>query len=68
VFRATKGYKVTKTHFFAPSAESPVAVIIASFNGDPAMLEDTIASVTNLGYANKRVYLLDDSTKKDLQI
>jgi len=66
-FRATKGYKVTKTRLFVPSTESPVAVIIASFNEEPAMLEDTIVSITNLDYHNKRVYLLDDSTKEDLQ-
>lgn len=65
--KATKGYKITETHVFAPSDEPSVAVVIASFNEDPTMLEDTIVSVTNLEYANKRVYLLDDSTKDDLQ-
>lgn len=66
VFKAIRGYKVTKTRLFVPSTEPPVAVVIASFNEDLAMLEDTITSVTNLDYANKRVYLLDDSTKEDL--
>ena len=65
--KATKGYKLTKTRVFIPLSEPPVAVIIASFNEPPAMLEDTIISVTNLDYANKRIYLLDDSTKEDLR-
>ncbi|MCD6452974.1 MAG: glycosyltransferase [Dehalococcoidales bacterium] len=65
--RATKKYRLTQTHVFALSCEPSVAVIIASFNEDPIMLEDTIASVTNLEYTNKRVYLLDDSTKQELQ-
>jgi len=65
--KATKGYKITGTHVFAPSDEPSVAVVIASFNEDPTMLEDSIVSVSNLEYANKRVYLLDDSTKEDLQ-
>lgn len=67
VFRATKGYRVTKVRFFVPFSEPSVAAVIASFNEELAMLEDTIASVTNLEYANKRVYLLDDSTREHLQ-
>ena len=66
-FKATKRYKLTKTRIFAPLSEPPVAVIIASFNESPDTLEDTIISVTNLDYASKMVYLLDDSTKEDLR-
>ena len=65
--KATKRYKITGARVFAPFDEPSVAVVIASFNEDPTMLEDTIVSITNLEYANKRVYLLDDSTKQDLQ-
>jgi cellulose synthase (UDP-forming) len=65
--KATKGYRVTKARIFVPLSEPHVAVIIASFNEAPAMLEDTIISVTNLDYGNKTIYLLDDSTKEDLR-
>ena len=67
VLRASKGYDVTRTRVFVPTTTPPVAIIVASFNEDLALLEDTIASVANLDYPNKRVYLLDDSTKEDLQ-
>lgn len=67
VVRALRDYNVTKTRVFLPFIEPLVGVVIASFNEDVAMLEDTIVSATNLEYANKKVYILDDSTDENLQ-
>jgi len=67
VLKATKKYKETRIRLFALYDESSVAVIIASFNEELDMLEDTIVSITNMDYANKQVYLLDDSAKEGLQ-
>ena len=65
--RSFRDYRVTRISVFVPFVEPPVSVVIASFNEEVAMLEDTIVSVTNLEYANKKVYILDDSTNENLQ-
>ena len=67
VVRSLRNYRVTKTRVFVPFIEPPIGVVVASFNEDVAMLEDTIVSVTNLEYANKKIYILDDSTNENLQ-
>jgi cellulose synthase (UDP-forming) len=67
VLRSTRKYRETRTRIFSASVAPSVAVVVASYNEDPAVLEDTIVSLTNLDYANKRVYLLDDSTNEDFQ-
>jgi cellulose synthase (UDP-forming) len=67
ILKATRKYRETGTRVFGASVTPSVAVVVASYNEDPAVLEDTIVSITNLEYANKHVYLLDDSTNEDLQ-
>jgi cellulose synthase (UDP-forming) len=67
VIKSTRKYRETGTRVFGISVAPSVAVVVASYNEDPTVLEDTIVSITNLDYANKQVYLLDDSTKEDLQ-
>jgi cellulose synthase (UDP-forming) len=50
---------------FGRYSTAPVAVIVASFNESPEVLEPTIASAIALDYPAKNVYLLDDSTRPD---
>ncbi len=65
--KATGKYTITKEHVFVPAMEPATAVIIASFNEEPSMLEETVISAVNLDYAQKKVYLVDDSTNEDLR-
>ncbi len=51
----------------APFATAPVAVLVASFNESEEVLEETLASVSAMDYANFHIYLLDDSTRKENQ-
>jgi cellulose synthase (UDP-forming) len=67
VIRVNRSQKAAQAPVFTSYAEPYVAVIVASFNEDPAMLEDTLVSVANLDYTNKHLYLLDDSTNEDMQ-
>lgn len=62
VARSSKSYRATRDHFFVSAAFQPVAVVVATYNEDPQILEETLASVSNLDYPGKRLYLLDDST------
>jgi len=65
--KADRKYTITKNHIFTPASESATAVIIASFNEEPDILEETIISAVNLDYAQKKVYIVDDSTNENLQ-
>jgi len=65
--KAIGRYRVTKEHVFTPVVEPATAVIIATFNEDPSILEETVVSAVNLDYANKMVYIVDDSTDAKLQ-
>lgn len=65
--KATRRYTVTKEHVFAPAAAPDTAVIIATFNEDPSILEETVISAVNLDYSRKKVYIVDDSTQENLR-
>lgn len=65
--KATGRYRVTKEHVFTPAVESATAVVIATFNEEPSILEETVASAVNLDYAQKKVYIVDDSTNEELR-
>ncbi|MBL7208728.1 MAG: glycosyltransferase [Dehalococcoidia bacterium] len=65
--KATGKYTVTKEHVFAATAEPTTAVIIATFNEEPGILEDTVISAVNLDYTQKKVYVVDDSTNENLR-
>lgn len=65
--KATGRYRVTKEHVFIPAVEPATAVIIATFNEEPSILEETVISVVNLDYPQKKVYIVDDSTDANLR-
>jgi len=67
LFRANKAYDITRSNLLTPTVAPMVAVLIASFNENPEMLEDTIAAVNNMDYVNKHVFLVDDSTDEKLK-
>lgn len=53
--------------FFIPALRPMVSIAIASYNEEPSVLEETILTVVNLDYEPKEIFLLDDSTKKELR-
>ena len=65
--KATKRYKVTKEYLFAPAVEPATAVLIATFNEEPSILEETVICVVNLDYVKKTIYIVDDSTNENLR-
>lgn len=65
--KATTRYDVTGDTVFISSVTPFVAVVIASFNEDPAVLEDTIVSAVTMDYWHKKVYVVDDSTDERLR-
>jgi len=65
--KATGRYTITKEHVFTPVVEPTTAVVIATFNEEPSILEETVISVVNLDYPNKKVYIVDDSTNEELR-
>ena len=65
--KATGRYTITKERVFAPAVEPATAVIIAAFNEEPSLLEETVISAINLDYAQKKVCIVDDSTNEDLR-
>ncbi len=67
IARSSRRYRTVKDHFFVSVSHQPVAVVVATFNEDPEIVEDTLASVSNLDYPAKNLYLLDDSTNQNLQ-
>lgn len=67
VIKATGRYTITKAHVFTPVEKSTAAVIIATFNEEPSIVEETVISAINLDYAQKKVYIADDSTNEDLR-
>jgi cellulose synthase (UDP-forming) len=50
---------------FSAPATAPVALLVASFNESPEVLEETLASILAMDYPSVRVYLLDDSTNDE---
>jgi cellulose synthase (UDP-forming) len=60
-------YTEAAARVFTPAIEPPVAVIVASFNEPPDVLEATLVAVTGMDYKNKTVYVLDDSTNPELR-
>ena len=65
--RAAKGYQVVSGRAFIATAQPHVAVAITSYNEDPAILEETLISATNMNYPNKTVYIADDSTDEKIR-
>ena len=59
------GYKQEKPRLFVSSNSPRVACIVASFNEPAEVLEETVAALVSLDYANKQVVLLDDSTRPE---
>ena len=70
VIRANYYYtnKFENEHYFLTVTEPEVAVFITSFNEDGRTLEGTISICTLMGYRNKKIYLLDDSSNPELMI
>lgn len=68
VIKASRRYKeeFDSQHYFLKVKEPKVAVFIAAFNEDAETLENTISACTLMNYRNKKIYLLDDSTKPEL--
>lgn len=66
-YKASKGYEETKKRLVTKYTEPSVAILIATFNESRDILEDTISAISNMDYGNKKIYLLDDSTRKEVQ-
>ena len=49
----------------ATPATAPVAVLVASYNESPDVLDETLSAVFAMDYPAMRVYLLDDSTRDE---
>ncbi len=65
MIKASWGYDEVKRRVFTPQSAPVVDCIIATFNEPREVVEETLAALTNLDYANKRVILLDDSTREE---
>jgi len=65
--RAARGYQVVAERALVPTSQPDVAVVITSYNEDPAILEETLASAINMNYRNKTVYVADDSTNESVR-
>ena len=68
VIKANRSYgeEFDAQHFFLPTTEPKVAVCIAAFNEEPDTLESTLSACTLMNYGNKKIYLLDDSSRTEL--
>jgi len=66
VTKSTKRYHVKEDHFFVRSDFVPVAVVVATYNEDPTLLEETLSAMVALDYPEKKLYLLDDSTNQGI--
>ena len=68
VIKAHRSYRkdFDAQHFFLPTEEPKVAVCIAAFNETADTLESTLSACTLMNYGNKKVYLLDDSSRVEL--
>lgn len=67
VVKSSWGYGTLKGHFFVSVAPQSVAVVVAAYNEEPEIVEEALASISNLDYSGKRLYLLDDSANTALQ-
>ncbi len=63
--KASWGYNEVKRRIFTPQAAPNVDCLVASFNEPREVVEETVAALTNLDYPNKRIVILDDSTKEE---
>ena len=61
--KACWSYRDVRTHLFAPGNSPSVDCIIACYNEPAEVLEETVGNVVAMEYANKRIVILDDSTK-----
>lgn len=62
IIKSTVSYKTIAESYFAPYSNESVSCFICSYNEPIEILEETIASVLNIDYENKELFLLDDST------
>lgn len=67
IIKASKRYGTVKDSFFVSVTHPAIAVVVATFNEDPDILEETLSSMSNLDYPNKKLYLLDDSTNEAIR-
>ncbi len=63
--KASWGYNEVKRRIFTPQSAPVVDCLVASFNEPREVVEETVAALANLDYPNKRIILLDDSTKEE---
>jgi cellulose synthase (UDP-forming) len=65
MIKASYGYSEVKRRIFTPQAAPLVDCLVATFNEPPEVVEETVAAMVALDYPNKRVVILDDSTKEE---
>ena len=67
MIKAASLYDEVKKRVFSPQREPKVVCVIACFNEPLDILEETVAAMANLDYANKEVVVLDDSTNEEIR-
>lgn len=67
MIKASWAYDEVKKRVFSPQREPNVVCLVACFNEPLEVLENTIAAMVAMDYANKEVVILDDSTKEDIR-
>jgi cellulose synthase (UDP-forming) len=68
MIKASWGYNEVRRRIFTPQTAPLVDCIVACFNEPREVLEETVAQLANLDYANKRIVILDDSTKEESRL
>jgi cellulose synthase (UDP-forming) len=65
VMKATRRDAIAQPEIFEKAASAPVAVIVAIFNEQEHVVEETLAAVRAMDYPVLNLYLLDDSTNEE---
>ncbi len=68
MIKASWGYDETRRRVFTPQTAPVVDCLVTTFNEPREVVEETLAALANLDYANKRVILLDDSTREESRL
>jgi cellulose synthase (UDP-forming) len=65
MIKASWGYNEVRRRAFTPHAGPPVTCLIATFNEPVEVVEETVAALSNMEYADKEIVILDDSTREE---
>lgn len=63
--KASWGYNEVRRRAFTPQVGPKVACVLATFNEPAEVVEETVAALVNMEYANKEIVILDDSTREE---